>query len=212
MQLHPDLSFCRIEDRFIFLDLARDRYFSLGGDLARLFAASIDGEADPRNVARLVDHGVLVSADGQPLEPCPDAVPRQSILDVPASPPPIARVAALAWAFARMRAALRRHGMARPARALEAARQKSLPALDDMGLVQMAMAYDRLSVLRGAHDLCLPHAMALTLHLVRKGYAAQVVFGVQLRPFSAHCWVECGDRLVNDRFDRVRLYTPIRRL
>ncbi|RYM07421.1 lasso peptide biosynthesis B2 protein [Sphingobium cupriresistens] len=36
-----------------------------------------------------------------------------------------------------------------------------------------------------------------------------VVLGVQLGPFSAHCWVQHEDRLVNDRVDMVRTFTPI---
>lgn len=212
MQLHPDLSFCRIEDRFVFLDLSRDRYFTLGESLAEVFAAALAGDAGPDDWARLAEQGITAPKDGRPLTPCPPALPSQSLLDLLASPPSTARLASLAWAFTRMRATLRRHGLARTTAALADARRAMVPADTDDALIASAMAYDRLAVLRGTHDLCLPHALALAIHLVRRGYAAEVVFGVQLRPFSAHCWVEQAGWLVNDRLDRVRFYTPIRRL
>jgi hypothetical protein len=35
------------------------------------------------------------------------------------------------------------------------------------------------------------------------------VMGVSGRPFAAHCWVQVGDRVVNDTLDHVILFTPI---
>lgn len=35
------------------------------------------------------------------------------------------------------------------------------------------------------------------------------VFGVRTEPFSAHCWVQEGDWILNDTVERVRRYTPI---
>jgi hypothetical protein len=45
--------------------------------------------------------------------------------------------------------------------------------------------------------------------MIAKGIRPDVVLGVQLGPFSAHCWVQHEDRLVNDRVDMVRTFTPI---
>lgn len=212
MQLHPDLSFCRIDDRFLFLDLARDRYFALGKDLGDSFARLIDGSAAPAAQDQLTERGLLVASQGRPIEPCPGSVLRRSLLDDPLKSPPVSRVLGLAWRFARMRTALRRRGIAAAANTLAAARRTAQPFGNQAQVATSAAAYDRLCLIRGAHDLCLPHSLALAFYLARRGIAAEVVLGVQLRPFSAHCWVEYGDSLVNDRFDRVRLYTPIRRL
>jgi len=35
------------------------------------------------------------------------------------------------------------------------------------------------------------------------------VFGVKLNPFSAHCWVQAGDIVLNDAIDHVTIHTPI---
>lgn len=212
MQLHPALSFCRLEDQFLFLDLAADRYFALGTELAKAFASLLAGTATNETRDALLERGVLVPSGGLPIEPCPARVPQTSLLDGTPPRPSHLQVARLAWRFAQTRRSLRRRGLANVAAKLTAARNASSRHPDGLQLGLGAAAYERLVLYRGAHDLCLPHSLALARYLADRGVAAEVVLGVQLRPFSAHCWVECEDRLVNDRLDRVRLYTPIRRL
>lgn len=46
--------------------------------------------------------------------------------------------------------------------------------------------------------------------LTAEGDGATLVFGVKLDPFAAHCWVERGDVLLNDRPERVERFAPIR--
>ncbi len=212
MQLPPHLSFCRVQDRLVFLDIEQDRYFALGGDLTQAFEALLDGSADSDARGVLEQCGLVVPGAGKTIEPCAASIPKASWLDhLPPSASP-ARVLGLAWAFARMHARLRRHGLARPAAQLAALRENAAPRANDDQLAAAVGAYDRLCLLRGTHDLCLPHSLALATSLARCGYAAEVVLGVQMRPFGAHCWVEYRDQLVSDRYDRVRSYTPIRRL
>ena len=212
MELHPDLSFCRVQDQFVFLNLAQDRYFSLGQDLAHAFGALLDGMAEPQSLALLEKRGIVVTGVANPIVSCEGRSLKASMLDLAAGSTSVARVATLAVGFALMRTKLRRHGIAGPATELAAARNSAKPSHDGAELGATARAYDWLCLVRGAHNLCLPHSLALAIDLARKGYAAEVVLGVQLRPFAAHCWVECQGTLVNDRFDRVRSYTPIRRL
>ncbi|MBV1691393.1 lasso peptide biosynthesis B2 protein [Novosphingobium sp. G106] len=216
MPLHPDISFCRIQGEFVFLDLAQDRYFSLGHELAGDFAAVISGAADPQTCAVFEKLGIVVPghghSGGQPLLACASDTPRASLLDLSRGSTSAGRLLRLTLAFAVMRAKLSRHGIAGPAGELAAARGSAAPPRDNAELGATATAYDWFSLLRGAHNLCLPHSLVLATDLARKGFAAHVVLGVQLRPFAAHCWVECQGHLVNDRFDRVRSYTPIRRL
>jgi hypothetical protein len=37
----------------------------------------------------------------------------------------------------------------------------------------------------------------------------ELVLGIRLQPFSAHCWVQHGEFLINDTLDRVRTYAPV---
>lgn len=212
MQLHPDLSFCRIGETFIFLDSAKDRYFTLGASLSDAFPALLDGTAGEDAVRPLTQHGIVIAGADRPIAACPGDLPRASLLDGPRVPARASQILSLAWGFANMRAMIRRQGIAGPAAALAALRQVARPRDGDSQLVRAVAAYDRFRLLRGAHDLCLPHSLNLATMLARMGYSPEVVLGVQLGPFAAHCWVECQGSLVNDRFDRVRSYTPIRRL
>lgn len=197
----------------MFLDLRGDRYFALSGGLAESFAALLDGAADRKGLEGLRERGILVDGSGEPVQSHAIETPRFSVLDrSKASSVSPAGILSLGWGFTVMRARLKRSGIAGPAAELALARRTATPAHGDASLVAGARAYEQLCLLRGAHNLCLPHSLALALSLARQGCAAEVVLGVQLGPFIAHCWVECQGELVNDRFDRVRSYTPIRRL
>jgi hypothetical protein len=56
---------------------------------------------------------------------------------------------------------------------------------------------------------CLYDSLALIEYLARNGIYADWVFGVQTRPFAAHCWVQHGDIVCNDTVEHVSGYTPI---
>ncbi len=56
---------------------------------------------------------------------------------------------------------------------------------------------------------CLFDSLALIRFLSRFNLYADWVFGVQDDPFSAHCWVQAGSRVLNDDLEHVRGYTPI---
>lgn len=60
-----------------------------------------------------------------------------------------------------------------------------------------------------AQGVCLYRAFMLRQFLRRSGADADWVFGVSTWPFSAHCWLQAGDVLLDDDVDRVRSYTPI---
>jgi hypothetical protein len=56
---------------------------------------------------------------------------------------------------------------------------------------------------------CLYDSFALIEFLHRYGIYPDWVFGVQTRPFAAHCWVQHGDIVFNDTVEHVSGYTPI---
>ena len=58
--------------------------------------------------------------------------------------------------------------------------------------------------------MCLLDSIALVRFLARRGLYAQLVFGVTDDPFSAHCWVQAGDLVLNDTVGDVSAHTPIR--
>jgi hypothetical protein len=60
-----------------------------------------------------------------------------------------------------------------------------------------------------AKDACLFDALALSEFLAGYRIYPRWVFGVQARPFAAHCWLQLGGFVLNDTLDHVKRYTPI---
>jgi hypothetical protein len=58
-------------------------------------------------------------------------------------------------------------------------------------------------------SVCLSDSIALLDLLARRGLAADLVFGVKLNPFAAHCWVQAGDVVLNETVECVRRHTEI---
>lgn len=57
--------------------------------------------------------------------------------------------------------------------------------------------------------LCRFDSLALLNFLAAYELYPQWVYGVRLRPFSAHCWVQTGHFVVNDYVENVCLYAPV---
>jgi hypothetical protein len=60
-----------------------------------------------------------------------------------------------------------------------------------------------------SRDECLHDSLSLLEFLAAHDIHADWVFGVQARPFAAHCWVQHGSVVFNDTLEHVRGYTPI---
>lgn len=60
-----------------------------------------------------------------------------------------------------------------------------------------------------AKDACLFDALSLSEFLAAYGVFPNWVFGVQARPFAAHCWLQLDGQVLNDTVDHVQRYTPI---
>jgi hypothetical protein len=61
----------------------------------------------------------------------------------------------------------------------------------------------------GSTDACLFHSLALLDFLAFHGLYPRLVFGVSMRPFHAHCWIQHEDTVVGDTLERVSQFTPI---
>lgn len=60
-----------------------------------------------------------------------------------------------------------------------------------------------------SRDECLFDSLALLEFLATHGLYPDWVFGIQTRPFAAHCWVQHGGTVFNDTAEHVSGYTPI---
>lgn len=86
------------------------------------------------------------------------------------------------------------------------AARRLAPLRDPMRMVR---AFEHARLLRTAADKCLPRSIALALCLASSGARAQVVIGVKLAPFGAHCWVQQDRQVLSDSVEEVLRYRPI---
>jgi Transglutaminase-like superfamily len=71
---------------------------------------------------------------------------------------------------------------------------------------QVCGAIDHACTWYPKHALCLQRSAVTTCLLRRYGVSAQMVFGAQKLPFSAHAWVEVDGCPVNERIDVQAIY------
>lgn len=197
----PDrLAWCVIQDTAIFLDIRGDRYFRLPVDQNRRFLDEHD----------LPDPGVAVQPAAMPLPPS-WRLPIRQCPAIHEGPFLLGDVARALWMQRRIErqlatgsfAAVLDHAhRATGTRLCEADIQDELPRRE-------IRAFERAKLLRTAADRCLPRSIALALCLARRGLRANVVLGVKLAPFAAHCWVQGNDEVLNDEVEEVLRYTPI---
>lgn len=210
--LRPGISFCRIGDRFLFLDLHRDRYFALGDPAERVFAALLAGDqADDEDARRLVAQGLLVETPGteRPLPIRSPSEPASSLLDLAGTASRGGATAALVrrlFATAELRATSLAGALSRLARRKDRLARNAGAAADPL---PVARAFAAAALIVPARDRCLTTSLALAHRLVSLGHAPDLVLGVKLRPFQAHCWVQLGAVLPGDRVDVVCNFTPI---
>lgn len=212
--LRPGVSFCDVSGRLVFLDVHADRYFALSPAHEQTFRQLLDL---PDQAGRLAEGcpvpGLLVETD-TPTALRPVTLHRVADASLLDDPNPSGRVFHLVGALAHIRRArhILRHGglhhvLDDLARAKAAATPGSMP--DPDRLRGMATAFEMTARLVRSHDQCLPRSIALARRCLAVGLPVDLVIGVKLRPFSAHCWVQAGSWLVNDHIDNVRSFTPV---
>ena len=215
--LAPGVSFCRVGDRLLFLDVEHDKYLCLSTAAEHSVTRLVEGgtlrDDDHDALNRLEQQGLLRRGDASsgPL-PCP-AAPETvgSLLDVELPSATLPMLASAALQLACVSLLLKTRGLAAllagTAKSKRRAARQSAP--EAKALASVAAAFDQLSLHATAHDRCLVRSVAIARHLIRTGGRPDLVIGVKLQPFKAHCWVQHDTWLVNDRTDVVRAFTPI---
>jgi len=91
------------------------------------------------------------------------------------------------------------------------AQQGSIERADDLpALTHLVAVFRRLRpLLPPTQAPCLLRSVALLEFLASYGYFPRLVFGVQAQPFSAHCWVQHADTLLNATLEDAAAFTPI---
>lgn len=210
-QLRPGLSFAEVGDRLVFLDVAADRYFLLEphGERALRQIMARDAAAGD-NAAPLLHSGLLIPADRPGLvAPCrPPPSPRRSLLDANSAVAgwwvTVRAAGAVQASRARLRWRSLTTNLTMPTGPIIANRATSAERL-----ARVAAAFARAAQWISSQDRCLAQSLAVARAARRAGLSVDVVLGVSLGPFRAHCWVQHGADVVNDRVELVARYTPL---
>jgi hypothetical protein len=218
--LRSELSCCRIGEDLVFLDVGSDRYFRLPSSMEKTLAGYLQGDTTATaDIAGLIERRILVeraaSGTGSQLSIPPAA---RSAMEAPTAPrhPRAAELLEVLSLILRMHLALKHVPLKRVLDGLVARRHArcthSAPAAasTERELADAASVYRQARLFVPVDMRCLPDSLALARFLSRRRLHANVVFGVALDPFSAHCWVQAGDLALNDTVGNVHAHTPIR--
>lgn len=212
-QLRAGLAFCFVNARPVFLDVSRDRYFMTKVSLEAPFKQFVAG-GDPKreSLDRLMRAGILETAAGQRGVPSPPdiAAPRRSVIEEMRGErrAGLAAAAKTALCLMRSRRRLRRDGFAGAIDWLRA-RKPYAVATRHAFIEALAAEFQSARCLFPAPPNCLPDSLALIEYLSQQGFAANLVIGVRLDPFGAHCWVQTREALLNEAADYAASFTPI---
>lgn len=216
LALAPDVSFCLVGGDPVFLDLARDKYLRLGGESARAIHRLASGEGeeilDPGSRDRLVATRLFVaSAEPAPIRSVEAPMARTSLIEdrtERAAPGWLLLPEALgglltvkrALARGRLRHAVDKH---------RNAKRRAGDVAELERIISDVEAYLALRPLLPVQPSCLPDSLALARFLRRRGAYPDLVFGVKLAPFGAHCWLQLEGTVLNDSLGNVCDFTPI---
>ena len=211
LQLRRNLACCLSGGKTVFLDLEADRYFCLSREADEAFQGLVSGQGatSDAGLRTLVERGLLVEADGEPIRMAsiapplqdPGALPRPRILDITGA------------VAAQLRAArgLRRVRLLDLLKTMsDAGRWQGPPSRQaEIEARRVAAAFAAAAMILGSHDRCLSRSLALVSLCNRRGAYPRLVFGVTADPFAAHAWVQLGDMVLTGDLEQARQFTPI---
>lgn len=207
-----DIYFCRVGDRLVFLDVAADRYFCLNPATEAAFVRATE---QPSEVARGVPHDGLATnwlADRAPIACVATPLPGKSVFDESLKSLGMTPLAVALCDLATSRARLRLLGMRRTLAWIRHLKTRVADHVDGAlpeRLFETMAAFAAANGIVTSLDNCLSQSIAIAARLLKRSISVELVVGVRLGPFNAHCWVQRDDWLVNDRMDTVRMFTPI---
>lgn len=218
--LRDNLSFCRVGERLVFLDVASDRYFHLPCSMEQALVAYLDGAGCPGpNISELVERTILVEQADTVIGSRPSIkAAGRSAVEASLQPRNL-RVSELMEVFAivlitRMNLKISTlknilDGLAAD-RHIKTARTKPPAEISERHLADAAAVFRRARLYVPIEMRCLLDSIAMARFLLRRRIYTHVVFGIALDPFSAHCWVQADDLVLNDTVGNVTSHTPIR--
>ncbi|BBF70632.1 MULTISPECIES: lasso peptide biosynthesis B2 protein [Sphingomonadaceae] len=213
-KVRDGLAFCITGGKTIFLDVAADRYFGLRPEWDAAFQRYLGDKENGDGIEPLLRGHILVSAgEGEPfsqqalIEPagreflaeCSQVLNSRTLLFILAQ-----FKAMLSLRFLRFDSII--SGIADRSHRLGAA-SGDYSDLAQWGPIVGAFAAS--APLRPRNNHCLTNSIAFMDMALSARLPAKLVLGVSASPFSAHCWVQTGDTVLNDRLENISAFEPI---
>jgi hypothetical protein len=216
---------CQHDGHVVILDLRGDRYYTLDPTNAGSLAGAVRGWpiavptadiGDDEVAQALLEKGILSehAEAGKDATPVVVHAPSREIVPQEFGERPALRwrtIAQFLRSTAAAAIAIRRWPLERVIDRVkmrnEAHRTQAIDAAQAQRLITQFAAMR--PVLFSARDACLFESLALSEFLARHGVHPTWIFGVQARPFAAHCWLQLDGSVLNDTVDHVIGYTPI---
>ena len=200
----PGVFMAVVDEDIVTLDRRSDRYGCLPGAAPFLTIADFSIYADPGTLAALQEADLICNEPQGPRQPLPPQ-PTMSLLPTGRGVSPSAALRFLAsWRDARRLG--RTPSIERYLAALPPDR-KAEP--NPTRIASITTTFQALLPWAPTQGVCLWRAFVLLGMLRRSGQSATWVFGVRTWPFSAHCWLQVGNAVLDDDPERVAAYTPI---
>ena len=221
--LRNGLSFCEVDGQLIFLDVDNDRYFQLSEPLRHSFLCYMARkDACATHAACLIEHGILVesSADSDHGQDPIFEHPSNSAIELTRSRTGasfdllLEVFAIVCWTKLQLKTKGLKSILLSLNRVREESTQRNAPAENDptgiSGLLKAASVFREARIFVPVETRCLLDSIAIVKFLARRHFHANIVIGVTGDPFSAHCWAQIHDMVLNDTVGNVRSFTPIR--
>ncbi len=220
-RLQDNVSYCRVDDHLVFLDLDRDLYFRLPERMEAAFLACMSGDTQQaQDVEELVRRGVVTSDTRARLQPAsPDSEPatRSGMEQEPDTPRlALSVVLEVFWIVCSTQLRLKKRRLVHVIDSLVDFRRCSaegaVSTTDEARLLRAASLFRRARLYVPIETRCLLDSLSLLRFLAHRHMSAKLVLGVADDPFSAHCWVQAGGWVLNDTIGNAIAYTPIREI
>ena len=214
LRLHPHVSYGMVAGRPIFLDVSRDRYLALDSAAEAAFGRARQPLHPPArehaDTTRLLATKLFTLADEwRPMAPAQVQIPERQL-----SPEGPARIRFLdlpeIWLLLwRARRALASGALEPVLAQLRGQRLKITAPASPADTAALASRFQMARALIPIRPSCLQDSIALGTWLARRGACPDIVFGVKLDPFAAHCWVQTDGEILNDAPDTVSPFAPV---
>lgn len=208
----PHFHHCLVDGRVVALDMRTTRYFLIhgaSGEALIQWEAGAESRHSDETFDDLLAKGYVSreQAGNRRLEACA-AKPLKGRAEICMSSANRAEYLQIAWFLATTRLRIATGSLARTLKPMRK-RAGQMPVREQQVVEDRVGRFTACRPSIPLPRVCLLDSVAL-YHFVGDSMT-ELVFGVSLEPFAAHCWLERDGWLLNDEIDHVRRFTPIMR-